>query len=166
MDVFLIRHGIAADRSLYARDLDRPLTETGQIKTARIARRLAELGVGFDILLSSPYLRAQQTAKLLLAERLAPRCESCQALAPEGSWEDWVHWWRQWHAGDIGATSIALVGHQPNLGHWAEMLVWGCTKEKLTVKKAGIIGVRLPDGTAEPTAAGELFLLSAPKWLL
>ena len=167
MDIFLIRHGIAADRGLYPQDRDRPLTEAGQIKTARIARRLQALGVKFELILSSPYVRARQTAELLLTENLAPECEFCDALTPEGSWQDWVDWWQRWRAtGDRAEASLALVGHQPDLGNWAEMLVWGCASEKLTIKKAGIVGVRLPQIASDPVASGELFLLSAPKWLL
>ncbi|MEO0948233.1 MAG: phosphohistidine phosphatase SixA [Cyanobacteria bacterium J06641_5] len=167
MDIFFIRHGIAAERSLYAQDRDRPLTAAGRVKTARIARRLHAIGLKFDLMLSSPYRRARQTAEILLAEQLAPHYEFCDALMPGGSWHDWASWWQQWCAlGDRAEASLALVGHQPSLGNWAELLVWGRASAKLTVKKAGIVGVRLSPGKGDPTARGELFLLSAPKWLL
>jgi len=58
-----------------------------------------------------------------------------------------------------------LVGHQPNLGNWAEMLVWGTIKNKIIVKKAGIIGLSIPDQEM-PIGNSELFLLTSPKWLL
>lgn len=167
MDIFFIRHGIAAERSFYPQDCDRPLTEAGQAKTVRIARRLDALGVRFALMQSSPYLRARQTADILLAEKLTPCCEVCEALAPGGSLPAWIAWWQQWRtASDRAEASLALVGHQPDLGNWAEMLVWGSASAKLTVKKAGIVGVRLASDRDDPIAGGELFLLGAPKWLL
>jgi len=60
---------------------------------------------------------------------------------------------------------LALVGHQPDLGNWAETLVWGYAKEKLVLKKAGVIGINIPD-TGSPIGKSELFLLTSPKWVI
>ena len=49
MEIYLIRHGIAADPSEYEHDRDRPLTDKGREKTARIAQKIREIGVKFDI---------------------------------------------------------------------------------------------------------------------
>jgi phosphohistidine phosphatase len=55
------------------------------------------------------------------------------------------------------------VGHQPDLTDWAEQLIWGEIKEKLILKKAGIIGLSVPP-IASPLGHSQLFLLTSPKW--
>jgi len=50
MDIYLIRHGIAADPSEYGYDRDRPLTAKDREKNARIAQKIREIGVKFDII--------------------------------------------------------------------------------------------------------------------
>lgn len=164
MELYLIRHGIAADRQAYANDEDRPLTKVGHQKTQKVAQQLLEIGVQFDQILTSPLVRAQQTAKILQAAGLSSQLEIFASLAPGGAIQDWVNWLLQWRS-HAPRNSLAVVGHQPNLGNWAETLVWGGTKQKLMVKKAGMIGIKLPE-TATPTGNSELFLLTSPKWLL
>lgn len=52
MELYLIRHGIAAERGTYADDDRRPLTATGERRSQRVAQRLLSLGLHFDVLLS------------------------------------------------------------------------------------------------------------------
>lgn len=163
MQIYLIRHGIAADRNAQTTDAERPLTEAGRKKTKRVAQRLGDLGVRFDVLLTSPLVRAQQTAAMLEQTGLAARCEVFTPLAPGGDIHLWVNWYQL-----QTYQAIALVGHQPDLGQWAGQLVWGeqwTNGDRLILKKAGMIGIKLnPSGN--PLGNGELFLLTSPKWLL
>lgn len=162
-NLYLIRHGIAAERDRYEQDSDRPLTPIGDRKTRQVAQKLYQLGITFDWLLSSPLVRARQTAEILSDQGLSSRVEEFSALSPEGNIQDWLDWYQQTHPADH--QNIALVGHQPDLGHWAEMLVWGETREKLIVKKAGVIGIALPE-SSPILGNSELFWLSRPKFLL
>ncbi len=164
MELYLIRHGLAGDRQDYERDEERPLTPKGEIKTEKIAQRLQGIGVHFDLILSSPLKRAEQTAQILLAAGLGDRLETHPCLAPDGLLQDWLNWLSHDHYNQ-SQSCIALVGHQPNLGDWAESLVWGDIQNKLILKKGGIIGISLPS-TDNLIAQGELFLLTAPRWLL
>ena len=164
MEVYLIRHGIAADREAYTNDGERPLTDKGYQKTEKVARRLWEIGLRFDLILTSPLIRACQTAEILQNVGLSEKIEEFAPLAPDGDIQAWVSWWFQWRY-NSHRSCLALVGHQPNLGNWAETLVWGNAPGKLVVKKAGVIGVKLPE-TGTPVGNSELFLLTSPKWLL
>ena len=164
MQLYLIRHGIAAEASAGANDADRPLTEQGQQRTRAVAQRLAGTGLACDRILTSPLVRARQTAEILQAAELSDRVEPCQPLAPGGELADWTDWWQQWLR-EAQTPYLVLVGHQPDLGAWAETLVWGGDRQKLAVKKAGTIGIQLPSNGA-PIGQGELFLLAPPKWLL
>ncbi len=159
-DLYLIRHGIAADPAEYDRDRDRPLTEEGKRKTRKVAARLAELNLHFDLILTSPLLRATQTADILKASGLSDRVEEFPALAFDGKIETWLSWWQEWQ--QTGGKSLALVGHQPNLGDWAEILVWGEARGNLVVKKAGVIGITLPTSNS-PVGRSQLFWLTSPK---
>ncbi|ELR99670.1 phosphohistidine phosphatase SixA [Gloeocapsa sp. PCC 73106] len=160
MEVYLIRHGIAAIRGTYPDDDARPLVAEGKEKTTKVAKRLAKLGVYFDLILTSPLVRAKETARILLTEKLSDRLEEFSPLAPGGDLEDWLLWYQQ---SDV--QSLALVGHQPDLGDWTEMLVWGEVKGQIVVKKAGIIGLNV---SSRETLIGncQLFLLTSPKWFI
>jgi len=162
-NVYLIRHGIAADRQLYDRDSDRPLTEKGDRKTRQLARRWQEIGLKCDRVLTSPLVRARQTAEILREARISDTIETSPFLAPGGDIDGWIDWWTQWRQASSG--DLALVGHQPDLGNWAEILAWGRPGDKLTVKKAGIIGLTLPAG-GSPKGSSQLFALIPPKFLL
>lgn len=158
--VYLIRHGIALDRALSDQDETRPLTEQGQKKTKKVAKALKETGIKFDRILTSPLLRARETAEILKEKGLTETLETFSPLSPNGNIQDWLNWWDNWQQ-----ETVALVGHQPDLGNWAELLVWGKAEEKLVVKKAGVIGLHCPENES-PFGKSELFLLTSPKWLI
>lgn len=163
-NLYLIRHGIAAERGTYENDDERPLTKEGDRKTRQVARRLKELNLQFDLIFSSPLVRARQTAEILLSEGLSSQIEPCLAIAPDGNLNDWLTEYTNTWSKQEG-KHLALVGHQPDLGNWAELLLWGNAKEALIVKKAGVIGITLPT-TGSPVGNSQLFWLSPPKFLL
>lgn len=162
MEIYLIRHGIAAERGTYADDEQRPLTDKGHQKTTKVAERLSAMGVKFDLILTSPLVRAYQTAAILQQAGLSEKITTFLALKPDGDIEQWLEWQQQDRMQQD--STLALVGHQPDLGNWAEMLIWGTVKGQIVVKKAGVIGLTLPNiGT--PISRSTLFLLTSPKWM-
>lgn len=160
LTLLLVRHGIAVERDVFTgADGDRPLTPKGERKTQQIAKRLLEVGIEAELILSSPLLRARQTADILLEAGVASELMISDLLAPDGSFNAWLTWlgqWRQQHEG-----ILLLVGHEPNLSHWAELLIWGKTLGHLQLKKAGIIGLKLPQ--SDPVGNSQLFWLTSPK---
>jgi phosphohistidine phosphatase len=58
-----------------------------------------------------------------------------------------------------------MVGHEPCLTNWAEILLWGEAKEQLVLKKAGMIGIKVPDD-GSPVGRSQMFWLTHPKYLL
>lgn len=163
LQLFLIRHGLAGEYGSYDNDAERPLTEVGIQKTRKVANRLADLDLSFDLILSSPFRRAYQTAELLLEAHLSDTLETSALLSPAGEFEPWLSWLAQWR--QSSPATLALVGHQPNLSDWAELLVWGEVKGQLTLKKAGIIGITIPP-QANPKGQSQLFWLTPPRFLL
>ena len=164
MELYLIRHGIAAERQAYANDEERPLTRKGRQKTSKVAEQLYEHGLRFDLILTSPLVRARETAAILHDAHLSSQIEEFPSLAPEGDIHTWVTWLKEYRQNGSDQRCLALVGHQPDLGNWAETLVWGKAQEKLVLKKAGVIGLNIPE-TKTPVGQSELFLLTSPKWL-
>ena len=62
MELYLIRYGIAPERDSAFKDEDRRLSKEGQDKTKEVAKRLYNLGLRFDVVLTSPLERSHQPA--------------------------------------------------------------------------------------------------------
>lgn len=161
--VYLIRHGIAVERGIYADDRQRPLTEKGTYKTEKIAQQLVILGFRFDMLLTSPLVRAVKTAEILRQVGLVEDFQICQALAPAGNIQDWLVWMGTWQSS--AHQTLALVGHEPDLSQWAQRLVHGSLQGRWVLKKAGMIGLTVP---AAENALGQsqLFWLAPPRFII
>lgn len=164
MELYLIRHGIAVDRKPDIKDEERFLTAEGRDKTRKVAKRLYGLGLRFDLILTSPLVRSRQTAEILHECGLSSQIESSGYLAPQGNIQDWLSWLEQKQMLATN-TKLAMVGHEPDLGQWASILVWGEARNVLVIKKAGIIGLKLPT-SGLPVGCSQLFLLTPPKFLV
>ncbi|MBW4674664.1 MAG: phosphohistidine phosphatase SixA [Desmonostoc geniculatum HA4340-LM1] len=164
MELYLIRHGIAEDKDLGIKDEERSLTKEGRQKTEKVAQQLVKLGLNFDLILTSPLVRARQTADILIAAKLSPKLEESSHLAPNGEISSWLVDWLE-PRNYSQNTQLALVGHEPGLSNWAEILLWGEAKASLVLKKAGMIGIKLPE-SGSPLGRSQMFCLTSPKYLL
>lgn len=164
MELYLIRHGIAQEATSGMKDEERSLTENGRKRTEKVAQRLKELDLSFDLIATSPLVRAQQTSEILISTGLSSQLEQCSHLAPSGSIQDWIAEWLM-PRNYLSSTRLGLVGHEPCLGNWAEILVWGEAKDSLVLKKAGMIGIGTPP-TASLVGGCQMFWLTPPKYLL
>ena len=162
MEVYLIRHGIAAQRGTYIKDAERPLTKKGISKTTKVAQKLLDIGITFEYILSSPLVRAYQTAEILKNTGLGKQIMLHEPLAIGGDIGLWLQWLTNNYREEI---RLALVGHQPDLAHWAEMLIYGNICDRINLKKAGIIGIKITN-KLQPIGNSELFLLTSPKWFI
>jgi phosphohistidine phosphatase len=173
MEIFFMRHGIAedlqpggvdADRAAFLEE-NRELTAKGITKTERVARRMEEKGWEFDLVLSSPLVRACQTAQILLESGLSEMLETHPNLAPDGLLEDWLQWLESYRLTNPTAERLVLVGHEPNLSQWAEILVFGQVFDRIHLKKAGVIALQAPE-TEDLIGKCELLWLVPPKcWI-
>jgi len=164
VELYLIRHGIAQVATSEMKDEERSLTEDGWKKTQKVAQRLKNLGLSFDVIATSPLVRSQQTAEILISTGLSSQLEECSYLAPEGSIQDWIVEWLM-PKNYPSSTRLGLVGHEPCLSNWAELLVWGEAKDSLVLKKAGIIGIETPlNGSL--VGRCQMFWLTPPRYLL
>lgn len=162
IELYLIRHGLAGEFGTYTNDDERPLTEDGKKKTRLVAKRLMDLGLQFDLILTSPLTRARQTADILVETGLSTRSQDANYLA-SGTITPWLDWLEAWTPGNH--ERLGLVGHEPSLSTWAELLAWGEVKGAVELKKAGVIGLSLPE-TGSPIGRSTLFWLTPPRFLL
>ncbi len=127
MKLYLCRHALAADASGKVSDADRPLTPQGIRKFQRAARGLAALEPGIQTILSSPLVRARQTARLA-AEALSsasaetPVVAIAPSLAPPGRLDIFLDGLRTIKE---PAGGVMAVGHEPILSRWIGQLCFG-----------------------------------------
>lgn len=162
LDLYVIRHGLAGESGSYPNDDERPLTDEGKQKTRQVANRLAELELKFDLIQTSPLVRARQTADILLDVGLAKQLTESAYLA-DGNLDGWLSWLQTWEPGS--RRQLAIVGHEPSLSRWAETLAFGKSNGAFELKKAGIIGLSLPD-QMNPVGRSIVFWLTPPQFMI
>ena len=158
MDLYLVRHAAAFERDpeSWPDDSQRPLTPKGKKRFGRAARGLKQIVPEVELLLSSPYTRAWETARILedKAHWIVPI--RFEALQPEYSPAQVVEALRA-HA---ASNSIALVGHEPNLHELASYLLAGDAELTLfEMEKGGVVGLHI-EGDLQPRSASLLWLLT------
>lgn len=132
--LYLVRHAIAEERgAAWPDDSLRPLSDEGARKWRRQAAGLAAIDARPDQILTSPFLRARQTADLLAAAWLKkPKVVEMPALQPGVKARDVLRVLEP-----VGRqASVALVGHEPGLGELAALLVGFRTPPEF--KKGGV----------------------------
>jgi phosphohistidine phosphatase len=125
MQLLIIRHAIAMEREEYALtgrpDSDRPLTDTGRRRMRRNARGLQRISPHPDLIGTSPWLRAADTAGVVAETLGVERMETVDAMLPDRHPRELADWLND--KGDL--STVAVVGHEPHLGEVVTWLVGG-----------------------------------------
>ena len=159
LELYLIRHGIAAERGEeYPDDSKRPLTSSGMSKLRDEAKGLNELEVTFGLIITSPLVRTKQTAEIIAGTlKDKPQVITSDSLAPAGTPAGVVQ--------ELGKHArqarIALVGHEPNLGELAARLIGA--KSPIEFKKGAIC--RIDFDVLPPKGIGQLRWFIPPRVL-
>ena len=156
MRLYIVRHGIAELRNISGLDDDRALTREGMEKMRLAARGLKKAGYVPERILSSPLVRARQTAEILM-DAFGPEVsmEISSDLSPSG---DRGSLYRKVvrYAGTV--HRLMLVGHQPSLGEIAGDLAWGSPDHYFNFKKGGVCVIDLDDFQGELRGSLSAFL--------
>ncbi|HSL21313.1 MAG TPA: phosphohistidine phosphatase SixA [Vicinamibacterales bacterium] len=159
IELYLVRHGIAANRGdEWPDDAKRPLTHKGIVRLRQVAAGLEALGVSFDQIVTSPLVRSRQTAETL-AEALSSKAPiaASDALAPAGTVAQAIE--------ELGRHArrrrIAIVGHEPNIGELAAKLLGSRTP--IEFKKGAVC--RIDVETLPPARPGHLRWFATPRML-
>ncbi|HYR87080.1 MAG TPA: phosphohistidine phosphatase SixA [Terriglobia bacterium] len=154
MEIYILRHGIAVERGTpgYKRDGDRPLTKEGVEKMRQIAEAMRAMGLKFDVILSSPYVRAKATADIV-ADVLEEDVTLTDSLLPEADPAELID-----EINEEKPELVLLVGHEPDLSAVISMLICGKRNADIELKKGGLAKL-----TAETLTVGKCATLN---WLL
>ena len=135
MQIYLLRHGIAEDAQPGRADSERALTSEGREKLRRVLKRGRAAGAAPDLILSSPYRRATETADVA-AETLGYQGKVVRtpALLPEASPFDAWEEIRSRH----DERSVLLASHEPLMSSLAAFLL-GSPALEVDMKKAALV---------------------------
>jgi phosphohistidine phosphatase len=135
-ELYIMRHGLAAarDASTAMDDAKRPLTSEGKQKMREIAEGLVRADLQLDWIVSSPLVRAVETAEIV-EEALGskPPLETCDALSPGGAPEALI----TFLAKRSNRRRTLVVGHEPDLGELAARLIGAGRNAHMPFKKGG-----------------------------
>lgn len=160
MEIYILRHGIAVSRGTpgYPND-DRPLTEDGIEKMTVAAQGIAKIVNKFDVVVSSPLVRALDTARITAeVVKYKYKIIITKYLLP-GSLNNILFDFLSKYK---NKQSILLVGHEPHLGILASGLL-GMGDSVIEFKKGGIC--RIDIDSMPPRSPGMLVWSLAPKQL-
>jgi phosphohistidine phosphatase len=156
MNLFFLRHGKAEARSPKWRpDSKRPLTREGENAMFDVARGIKALDVSFDVMLTSPYIRALRTAEILAEVYDSKKLFETPHLAADADVTNIVD---EINENFSAAGEIVLVGHEPSMTGLISTLLTGEAGMAIELKKAGFCKL-----TIDKLGFGKCALLN---WLL
>src|SRR5208282_1534139 len=162
--IYILRHAIAMQRGdpRYPLDSDRPLTPKGVRRMRHIASGMRRLGVKFDLILTSPYRRALETAFIVARQfRVGETIQTTSMLTPETPPESLV----EELISKYGACrNVILVGHEPQLSAIISKLIYGNMSSPPILKKGGLCKLQTVKLGSEKAAT--LSWLLTPKQLV
>jgi phosphohistidine phosphatase len=138
VNLYCLRHGIAVEPGTpgFERDSDRPLTSEGKRRLRQTAAAMQKMDLHFDLILSSPFLRARQTAEIVAVSlKLTKQLAFSDALAPDGNPQALV---RQLSELKPAPENVLLVGHEPYLSRLIGLLTAGEAGAVIDLKKSGL----------------------------
>ncbi len=140
MKLILFRHGVALDRDLAIlqkiEDANRPLTERGRERSLKMAKHLKSWEDGVDLIVTSPLVRAKQTADILFHVMKSADVSVSSELVPSAPPQAFAQWLKT-HAKT--AVKILVVGHEPQMSQFASWALAGSEDSFLNLKKSGIL---------------------------
>ena len=154
MEIYILRHGIAEPRRPARADAKRVLTDAGRTKLREVLARARAAKVAPSLVLTSPYVRAVQTAEIALDVlggkiALARTNALLPSSSPEAAWREILS-----HAED---DSILIAGHEPLLSETASYIL-GSERNIIDLKKGALLLLEVEELDTPP--------LGVLKWLL
>ena len=138
MELFFMRHGVAESPDRYGDDGQRPLTEQGRHDQSRVARVLVALLEPLDHLISSPLLRARQTADIVAdALQFDGQIEESTILAGDCT-VDAILDLLQGHS---PSARILCVGHEPHMSRLSAIFLEGEGRSAIAFQPGSVMGL-------------------------
>lgn len=163
MKLYVMRHGPAEDHSATGRDADRALTPSGRDRTRSVAKALVDEGEAPFVVVSSPLVRALQTAEIVAAvTRLDERVRTTDKARASGA-TGAVEVRREMAPGGdelalvsellrSGRKRAMIVGHEPDLSMLVARLVGHPPPQGML--KSMVVGIKLTPSPPEVQGRG------------
>ncbi len=162
MKIYFMRHGLAVQRGSpgYQDDSERPLTDVGRKKLLAVCGGLDHLEPDWDLIVSSPYVRAKQTAEVV-AEYfgMSHLVQESEVLIPGHT----LHALSSFLSSLVPVRSLLLVGHEPLLSQNISAYIFGSPHGRILMKKAGVACLEFENDIQENQ--GALLWLMGPSQL-
>jgi phosphohistidine phosphatase len=159
MIIYLIRHGDSEKTSIHIRDFDRELTENGRKVTEQAAKHWKKIIPGFDFIITSPFIRALQSAEIISGIfNVTGGIITDKKLSPGSRTDDIIE-----ISNTYNGKSIAIVGHQPDMGEHVANLISN-SYANVEVRKSAI--ARLSFGNKVKPGKGTLDFLIPPEIII
>ncbi len=145
MDIYFLRHASAGESlSDPKQDEKRPLDEVGVRQSQQIGRVLAKLEVQPDVIISSPLVRAKQTAALVATELGFKKTLLLDhSLRPDADFEQFRQLLRKYSR----KKTVIVTGHNPTLSEFLSLVISSETTEStIELKKGAIAKVQVKRG--------------------
>ena len=142
MNLYVIRHAIAEERHIFAQtgqpDEFRPITARGAERMRKILALLKKNEDEMDTVLQSPLVRCQETGDLVREYYPNANYLNTDRLRPNLSADKLYR-----EIQSFGGDSMAIIGHEPDLGQFISWLLFGQASERFPIKKGGIAKLNL-----------------------
>jgi len=164
--LILFRHGLAVDRDAALadkmEDFRRPLIAKGRERTEKMAKLLKGFELEIDLLVTSPLVRAMQTAEIVFPVTKSKDIHECAELVPSAPPQAFAQWLRT-HSKN--RTCVMAVGHEPQLSVFASWALSGLTTSFIELKKSGTICLEFESLEDVTARSAELLWVLSPKLL-
>jgi phosphohistidine phosphatase len=158
MEIWILRHAKAEEGGPGTSDEERELTAGGHETMRSVARAIARLEPKLDAILTSPLVRARQTAEpVARALSLEDKLIESDALVPDADPKEILR-----EIGKRGLSRAMVVGHMPHLGRLLGYLLTGRPDTSIDIKKAALARIQF-DGDAPKPPGTLTFLLTAKE---
>ena len=160
MDIYILRHGKAEDHiQTISGDQKRKLTDQGKKEVELVAKGIKNLSIEVDYIISSPLIRAKQTADIALKIIKSKRKSLLvwNELKPESGVDSTIKKLKIMKP----ASSILLVGHEPHLSTLTSKIISGSEDTNIILKKGGLVHLRC--STLRSEFEGSLRSLMTPR---
>ena len=162
VDIYILRHGKAEDRmNTVTSDSKRRLTEVGKTELEDVSKGIKTLGIEFDVVVSSPLIRAKQTAEIALKHVKSKKKSITiwNELKPEIDVKRTIKKLMSMKPN----ASVLLVGHEPHLSTLISQMITRSDSAEISLKKGGFAHVRGAIQNSE--FMGSLRSIMTPKQL-
>ncbi len=168
MYLYIIRHAVAEEREEFAKksadDSLRPLTAKGKKRLQKMILSLEKDFDKLDIVVTSPYLRAKQSAQIVAEIADDTKIVESAELVPHAPPQALVRWLKN-HCSQ--SKKVAVIGHEPHLSTFTSYLLTGnATDNFIELKKSSVALVEIGNFEDMAASRAKLLWLASPKILV